>query len=240
MYNFSNLSDYEFERLCKDIMQKRLGCELHTFAQGRDGGIDITDDPVTNHIVIQVKRITKGSFAGLRRKLKDELDKVKQLKPDRYYICCSMELTAANKKEIYEMFTPYMQSAGDILAYSELNDFLEMAENAEIVRKHYKLWLDSTNVLNELLNQKIFIDCESLLYNMDEYQKEFVDTDCYKECVKILEEERMLLLLGMPGTGKTMTTRMLALYFAANGYRIRYTTNGDLGDLKNALSSAGK
>ena len=237
MYNFSNLSDYEFERLCKDIMQKRLNCELHTFAQGRDGGIDITDDPVMNHIVIQVKRITKGSFAGLRRKLKDELDKVKQFKPDRYYICCSMKLTAANKKEIYEMFTPYMQSAGDILACSELNDFLEMAENAEIVRKHYKLWLDSTNVLNELLNQKIFIDCESLLYNMDEYQKEFVDTDCYKECIKILEEERMLLLLGMPGTGKTMTTRMLALYFAANEYRIRYTTNGDLGDLKNALSS---
>ena len=129
MYNFSNLSDYEFERLCKDIMQKRLGCELYTFAQGRDGGIDITDDPVMNHIVIQIKRITKGSFAGLRRKLKDELDKVKQFKPDRYYICCSMELTAANKKEIYEMFTPYMQSAGDILAYSELNDFLEMAEN---------------------------------------------------------------------------------------------------------------
>lgn len=45
------------------------------------------------------------------------------------------------------------------------------------------------------------------------------------------------MLLGMPGTGKTMTTRMLALYFASKGYRIRYTTNGDIGDIKNALSS---
>ena len=42
--------------------------------------------------------------------------------------------------------------------------------------------------------------------------------------------------MGMPGTGKTITTKMLALHYASNGYRIRYTTNGDLKDIKNALS----
>ncbi len=42
----------------------------------------------------------------------------------------------------------------------------------------------------------------------------------------------MLLLLGMPGTGKTMTTKMLAIYYASKGYRIRYTTNGDISDLE--------
>lgn len=47
MYNFNNLSDVEFEILCKDIMQRRLGIELHTFAKGRDGGIDIVDNSVT-------------------------------------------------------------------------------------------------------------------------------------------------------------------------------------------------
>ena len=44
MYNYSNLSDFEFEILCRDIMQKKLGIKLYTFQKGRDGGIDISDD----------------------------------------------------------------------------------------------------------------------------------------------------------------------------------------------------
>ena len=43
MYNYNNLSDFEFEILCKDIMQKKLGIKLYTFQKGRDGGIDVTD-----------------------------------------------------------------------------------------------------------------------------------------------------------------------------------------------------
>ncbi len=236
MYNFKNLSDVEFEILCKDIMQKKLGVVLHTFSKGRDGGIDITDNPVTKGIVIQVKHYIKSTYANLRTSLKKEVEHVKKLNPDKYYVCCAQELTAANKSEIYEMFADYMESANDVIALQDINDFLENSENVDIVRKHYKLWLESTNVLSEVFNQSVFVDCESLLYNIEKSSKEFVATTCYWECMEILEKERMLLLLGMPGTGKTITTKMLALYYAANGYRIRYTTNGDLKDIKNALS----
>ena len=55
MFNYKNLCDYEFEILCKDIMQKKLGVPLQIFARGRDGGIDITDDTVSKNVVIQVK-----------------------------------------------------------------------------------------------------------------------------------------------------------------------------------------
>lgn len=57
MYNFNNLSDFEFEMLCRDIMQKKLGIELYTFQKGRDGGIDITDNPVKKTVIIQVKHL---------------------------------------------------------------------------------------------------------------------------------------------------------------------------------------
>ena len=236
MYNFKNLSDVEFEILCKDIMQKKLGVELYTFSKGRDGGIDITDNPVTKGIVIQVKHYIKSTYANLRTSLKKEVEHVKELKPDKYYVCCAQELTASNKIEIYEMFGDYMESVNDVIALQDINDFLENSDNVDIVRKHYKLWLESTNVLSEVFNQSVFIDCESLLYNIEKSSKEFVATGCYWECMEILERERMLLLLGMPGTGKTITTKMLALHYASNGYRIRYTTNGDLKDIKNALS----
>ena len=237
MYNFNNLSDFEFEILCKDIMQKKLGINLYTFQKGRDGGIDITDSPSTKSIIIQVKHYINSKYSDLIASLRKEIGKVKELNPQKYYVCCAVKLTAKNKQEIYKLFSEYMESANNVLSLLDINDFLENPENIDIVRKHYKLWLESTNILNEIVNQSIFVDCESLLYNIEENSKEFVATHCYYECLEILEQERMLLLLGMPGTGKTVTTKMLALYYASKGYRIRYTTNGDIRDLKNALST---
>lgn len=64
MFNYKNLCDYEFEILCKDIMQKKLGVPFQIFARGRDGGIDITDDTVSKNVVIQVKHYinSNGSY----------------------------------------------------------------------------------------------------------------------------------------------------------------------------------
>lgn len=100
------------------------------------------------------------------------------------------------------MFSDYMESANNILSLLDINDFLENPENIDIVRKHYKLWLESTSILSEVTNQNVFIDCESLLYNIEESSREFVATGCYYECLNILDQERLLLLLGMPGAGK--------------------------------------
>lgn len=41
MYQYGNLSDFEFELLCRDIMERKIGCPLRCFAPGRDGGVDI-------------------------------------------------------------------------------------------------------------------------------------------------------------------------------------------------------
>ena len=237
MFNFNHLSDFEFEILCKDIMQKKLNMELYTFQKGRDGGSDITDDPSKKTVIIQVKHYINSKYSDLIASLKKEVEKVKGLQPRKYYVCCAVKLTAKNKQEIYSLFSDYMESANDVLSLGDINDFLDKPENIDIVRKHYKLWLESTNILSEIMNQNIFVDCESLLYNIEESSKEFVATNCYYECLDILNKDRMLLLLGMPGTGKTVTTRMLALYYAFKGYRIRYTTNGNIKDLKNALST---
>ncbi len=104
-----------------------------------------------------------------------------------------------------------MESANDIMSLLDIVDFLEYPENMDIVRKHYKLWLESTYILSMVFNQSIFIDCESLLCDIEEDSRRFVETNCYNECLDILEKERMLLLLGMPSTGKIMSTKMFAI-----------------------------
>ena len=79
MYNYNNLSDFEFEILCKDIMQKKLGVTLYTFQKGRDGGIDITDDPKSKKVIIQVKHYINSKYSDLLGTLKKEVQKVKEL-----------------------------------------------------------------------------------------------------------------------------------------------------------------
>ncbi len=63
MLNYRNLNEIEFEYLCQDIMQQKLGVELHRFAVGRDGGIDLADNVDTKNIIIQVKHYMRSTVA---------------------------------------------------------------------------------------------------------------------------------------------------------------------------------
>ncbi|WP_113671915.1 restriction endonuclease [Vallitalea guaymasensis] len=240
MYNYHDLNDVEFEELCKDVMEKMLDKDLRIFAKGRDGGIDLTDNVKTKNIVIQVKHYINSNFSNLRNSLKKELKKVEAIKPNQYYVCCGLILTANNINEIYTIFSDYMKSDKHIITLKEIDLFLQQEENVEIVRKHYKLWLHASNILNEIYNQDIFIDCESLLSDIDEQCKYFVPTYCYEKCLEFINSNRTILIIGAPGVGKTITSKMLVLFFATQGYRVRYTTNGDISSLKHSLSSDNK
>lgn len=100
MYDFTNLSDVEFERLSADILSRVLGVKLRYFAPGRDGGIDLIDDLAKKNVVVQVKHYAKSNFASLLRSLEKEVSKVKEINPKQYYICVSQELTPGNIKAL--------------------------------------------------------------------------------------------------------------------------------------------
>lgn len=235
-FNYSNLNYVEFEELCKDIMQKKLGVELRLYKSGKDSGIDLKDNEDGNNIVIQVKHYINSSYSDLKGALKREVEKVKKLKPNRYFICCSTELTPNNLEEIYNLFKDYMDSKENIITIKEIDSFLAAENNNDIVRKHFKLWLSGSNILTEVDNQNIFIDCESLLSDIEEESKYYVETEVYRKCLDMIDNERMVIITGSPGVGKTITSKMIVLYYANLGYRVRYTTNGDIRDLKRALS----
>ena len=239
MLNFSNLNDVEFEYLCKDVMSKMLGVDFQRFGAGRDGGIDLTDDVSKKNVIVQVKHYVKTDFSGLIASLRKEVKKVECHRPEQYYICCSKELTPQNKHDIYEMFSDYMESAGNIITLIEISDFLEQAENADVLHKHFKLWIESTNILTDIFTKDICIDSEVLLSNIKESAKLFVKTSAYSHAVSCLEKNNVLIIIGNPGVGKTITSQMLVLYYASQGFRVRYTTDGaDLASLKRSLSQS--
>lgn len=237
MLNYANLSDVEFEYLCQDIMQRKLGISLRRFAAGRDGGIDLADSADRPDIIVQVKHYIKSTPAQLRSALRNELPKVKNYSPSQYYICCAKELTPQNIGAIYSMFSDYMESDRNIITLNEIEDFLQDPQNADILEKHYKLWIESTGVLQNALTGDIFVDCEALLADIQMDEKVFVRTRVFDRALKLLEKDKTLFIVGDPGVGKSMTSKMLILYYAAKNYRVRYTSNNaDLSSLKKSLS----
>ena len=105
--NYSNLSDVEFEYLCKDVMSRKLSKKLERFGPGRDGGIDLSDTTYPRETIVQVKHYVRTDFSGLIRSLEKEVPKVKEHAPKHYYVCCSKELSPQNKIQIYELFSSF-------------------------------------------------------------------------------------------------------------------------------------
>ena len=83
-YNFSEISDFEFEELCRDLLQTELGLPLELFTPGPDGGVDIRymgrKENEDYTIVGQCKRWAEDSFSKLLSHLsREELPKISNL-----------------------------------------------------------------------------------------------------------------------------------------------------------------
>ena len=237
MFDYARLDDLDFEKLCGDMMGRELDRELRYFPSGRDGGIDLIDNVIEKNILIQVKHYEKSSFPTFKSALKKEIEKVENLQPKQYYIFTSQSLTAANIKEIYSMFQGYMESEKNIVSRENIDQFLKKEENIDILRSQFKLWITADIVLKDFLNQDIFLDSEVLLADIDDEIKYFVQTDIFDRCIETLETERKILLYGDPGVGKTLNSKMLLLNFIKKGYRVRYSTNGEIAELKKSVTS---
>lgn len=236
-FQLDALNDYEFELLCKDILSRQLNIHLYTFPKGRDGGIDISDSLSNPRIVGQAKHYCKSSYQLLISSLKKEKDRIlNEIKPEKYFVCASQSLTRENRKEIYDMFQECMEDISNVIDATEIDAFLSKEENADIVRKHYKLWLSASNVLTLVNNQNIFIDCEELVEEIESQAQFFVQTRAYQEALKKMEENRAIIIIGNPGVGKTTLSKMLIFKYVSEDYIVRYSTDSKVGNIKKALS----
>ena len=208
-YDFLNLSPNEFENISRDLLQKKLGVFIESFTTGKDGGVDLrysTDKFKT--IIIQAKRYK--DYSSLYNHLKKEVDKVVNLKPDKYILTTSVGLTPDNKAKILKLFSPYIKRNEDILGRDDLNNLI--GQHKEIERKYYKLWITSTNVLEKILHSKIYNQSAFELEEIKEQVKLYVQNDSFAEALNILKTHHYVIISGIPGIGKTTLARILILF----------------------------
>lgn len=236
-YDFATLNDKEFENLSMDLISKDKNKRFERFKAGKDGGIDgrfYYNDG--SQEIIQCKHYLKTGFKGLINSLKkenngiNEIDKVKKLNPTVYIFVTSLALSAENKKTIKELFNPYIKNDNDIYGQEDLNQIL--GNHPDIEKRHYKLWLSSTIVLDRIINNAIESRSEFLFDDIKEKSKYYAVTENHKKAIDKLEESHIIIIAGEPGIGKTTLAEHLALWYIEKDFKF-YVIENSINEAEN-------
>jgi hypothetical protein len=229
-YTFASLSPHEFEHLSRDILQRELNVVFESFTPGRDGGRDarwISQDGGTT--IVQCKHYARTGYAGLLSALKKEAQRIGGLAPQRYLITTSVGLTPDNKDEIFELFTPFCQSPGDIFGQSDLNNRLGLYP--EIEQRHFKLWLTSEAVLTRVLRASIFQTSASTLERARRKVERYVQNASFSRALALLENRRVCVVAGIPGIGKTTLAEIILAHYVDRHNYTAFTIVSDLHEI---------
>ena len=238
MYNINNLDSVEFEKFCLDYMEKVTGKRMKRFGLGKDDGIDL--ESIDGKIICQCKRYESSSIT--KKKISEEYDKIKDLDFEEYYFLTSKSLTPNMTNIIFNTFNKYMKDKSHIIAKEDINDFLSKKENIDILKRNHKLWFLSSNVLDLYLNKYVKTTSKLEIKKMKETEKLFVETKAYYDAIDIIENKNILLLIGNPGVGKTITSRMVIYYLLLNykDYDFIYTPKNDISKLIESIDEDSK
>jgi hypothetical protein len=178
-YDFRALNDKEFESLVVDLLSAEFGMRIERFKAGKDKGVDGRwfAGP-GNEAIIQCKHWVGSGLKSLVAHLTNsERQKLDRLHFSRYILATSVPLSRVNKQAIASILAPYVVSDSDVLGAEDLNDLL--GRHKDVERRHYKLWLSSTNTIALLLNNAIVGRSRAELEQIREEAPLYVmTTDC--------------------------------------------------------------
>lgn len=219
-YDFRALNDKEFESLAVDLISVEQDVRIERFKPGKDSGIDGRWFAISGHeSVVQCKHwIGSGVDKLVVHLAKIERPKLDQLEVSRYIIATSVPLSRLNKQRIATAMAPYIATESDIFGAEDLNDLLARHPNVE--RRHYKLWLSSSNTISLLLNNAIIGRSRAELEQIRHEAPLYVFTAHHDTAAQHLADKRVLLLTGEPGIGKTTLARQLVLERVADGFEL--------------------
>lgn len=217
-YDFKSLSPQDFEELSRDLLQAEWGVALEAFKTGRDRGIDLKYSPLDGGTtIIQCKHFASSALSNLQSCLRNsELPKVRQLQPNRYIVVTSLGLSPDDKDKIVEIMRPFILRSTDVMGADDLNGLL--SRHSDIERANFKLWLTSTSVIESVLHNAEMCQTQFEVERIRQKLPVFVQSKAYPRAQQILDEQRVAIISGVPGIGKTTLAEVLLYAHLNDGY----------------------
>lgn len=217
-YDFSTLSPIDFEKLVNDLIQAKVGVRVQRFGVGRDGGIDGRFAAFEGNGIVQAKHYRASSFSQLKASLKKSKDQILGHAPVRYIVCTSQSLSPDRKDELVSELLPINIVADDIWCREDLNALID--EHPEIEKSHIKLWLNSSGVLERFLNNETVNRSEAFLSELQRANALFVAHEGYTRAQKVIDQQKVLIVAGPPGVGKTTLSLVVAARYLEDDWEL--------------------
>ena len=216
-YNFNVLTWGEFEEFTKDLLSEEMGVTFQAFADGADGGIDLRHSAGNDDrtVIVQCKRYKNAaSLMASLAKERSKLDKMNPA-PERYILSVSLDLTERKMNDIVTLFSPYIKQSSDILSPKQLNSLLHKHPSVE--KRHYKLWIASSNVLQTILTSRVSNYSSLIKEKIIDTLEVYSPTPSFNEAMLTLKEHGFIVIAGEPGVGKTTLADVMSYYLLGEG-----------------------
>jgi energy-coupling factor transporter ATP-binding protein EcfA2 len=182
---------------------------------------------------VQAKHYAGAKASALERAARAENEKVGRLKPARYIFATSASLTPMLKEKLQKAMTLAPLAQQDIFGKTDLNNLIDRHQH--IHKKHFKLWLASTAVLERILHSGVYNRTQAEMDVIKVMIPKFVQNDSVTEAEAILKKNGALIIAGEPGVGKSTLARMLVWLHAEQGWKISV-----IDDIGEAFSISGE
>ena len=217
MSRLENLSFIDFEELCRDLAQEETGKRFSAFGPGPDGGVDGRHSKGDESTILQCKHYWRSSFSDLKSALKMEVSKVEKLKPNRYLFFSSQSLTPKKSDQLAQVLGEILKQPEDIWGREDIEAAIRRCPDIE--KSHIKLWLSSTAVLERILQSGLEAFSDATKEDILDQLRVFVHNPSFNDATNRLEEQRILIISGPPGVGKTTLAKMIAYHYLKEDWR---------------------
>ena len=217
-YSFASLSPADFEDLARDVVGRAAGCRFEAFGPGPDGGIDGRHAKSGATIILQAKHYRLSGFSALAREMRRERTGINALSVDRYILVTSVSLTPPNKRALAEIIGAVLKTSEDIIGFEDLNSLLR--QHDDIAKSHVKLWLSDTAILERVLQAATHNFSMTTEADIRAKLGVYAQNPSFAEGRDILEAQRILIVSGPPGVGKTTLGEMLSYSYIGEGWQL--------------------
>ncbi|HFQ4990069.1 TPA: hypothetical protein ACGUVV_005009, partial [Vibrio vulnificus] len=145
-----------------------------------------------------------------------EKRKLDILEPKQYLFFTSHSLTPNKTSQLTQVLSPHILNSNDLIGKEDIEAALRDFPNIE--KKHMKLWLSSSAVLERILQSGLEAYTQATKEEILEELAVYVVNPSLHQAIEQLEKEKVLVISGQPGVGKTTLAKMVSYHYLEEGW----------------------